>query len=161
MAPPCTVTVSLVISRTAFIFDILISVPPSAVPQGDVEWFEPTARTGEGYWPGFFKTATMSSVEAASTMTAGCDVMFPNQLVTVSGMIGLFYPPKVHTQMAVVPFSAEEGMKRHRSAHAGGCFPAWSRSFGARPAADHPSASGWSGVAAGSLARCTRKVLRS
>ena len=49
MAPPCAVTVSLVISRMAFIFDISISVPPSAVPHGDVEWFEPTARTGEGY----------------------------------------------------------------------------------------------------------------
>ncbi len=29
-------------SRMAFIFPIRISVPPSAVPQGEVEWFEPT-----------------------------------------------------------------------------------------------------------------------
>lgn len=71
MAPPCAVTASLVTLTMAFIFDILISVPPSAVPQGEVEWFEPTARTGDGYWPGFFKTAMISSTEAASTTTAG------------------------------------------------------------------------------------------
>src|ERR1700726_2966959 len=91
MAPACAVIVSLVISRMAFIFDILISVPPSAVPHGEVGWFEPTARTGDGYRPGFFKTAIMSSTEAASTMTAGWEVMFPNQFVTESGMTGILY----------------------------------------------------------------------
>src|ERR1035441_7690674 len=91
-APACAVTVSLEISRMAFIFDILISVPPSAVPQGDVEWFDPTARTGDGYWAGFFRTATMSSTEAASTTTAGWEVIFPNQFVTEFAMMRLFYP---------------------------------------------------------------------
>jgi hypothetical protein len=68
--------------RIAFIFDILISVPPSAVPQGEVEWFEPTARTGDGYCSGFLMTAMMSSTEAASTITAGLETMSPNQFVT-------------------------------------------------------------------------------
>src|SRR5437667_8347556 len=75
----------------AFIFDIWMSVPPSAVPHGDVEWFDPTARTGDGYFCGFFTTAMMSSTVVASTTTAGCEVMLPNQLVTVAGMERILY----------------------------------------------------------------------
>src|SRR5271169_4322198 len=95
MAPACAVTVALVMSRMAFIFDIWISVPPSAVPQADVEWFDPTARTGAGYLSGFFRTVTMSLTEVASTMTAGCETMFSNQFVTVLGMIGILYGLKL------------------------------------------------------------------
>ena len=58
------------------------SVPPSVTPQGAVEWFEPTARTGAGYFTGSFSTATMSSTELTSTMTLGCEIRSPNQLLT-------------------------------------------------------------------------------
>ena len=37
-----------------------MSVPPSTTPQGAVEWLEPMARTGEGYFTGSFRIATMS-----------------------------------------------------------------------------------------------------
>src|SRR5947207_15944691 len=91
MAPPCAVTVSDVTGPMAFILVILMSVPPRQVPQGEVEWFEPTARTGDGYLTGSFRTATISATDPASTITAGCDVMFPNQFVTVFDMISVFY----------------------------------------------------------------------
>src|ERR1035437_7663552 len=68
--------------RIWFIF-IRISVPPSATPHGAVEWLDPTARTGEGYFTGSFMTATMSSTEFASTITLGCETILPNQFVTV------------------------------------------------------------------------------
>ncbi len=59
-----------------------ISVPPSATPHGAVEWFEPTARTGEGYFAGFFITSTMSATELASTIIWGWETTSPNQLAT-------------------------------------------------------------------------------
>ena len=69
-APASTVIVSGPMFRIRFIF-IRISVPPSATPQGEVEWLEPTARTGDGYFAASFRTATISSTELASTMTLG------------------------------------------------------------------------------------------
>src|SRR5260370_14922253 len=92
IAPACTVTVSLPISRMLFILDILIRVPPSATPTGAVEWLEPTARTGEGYWFGFFRILIMSSTEVASTTTRGCEIRSPNQLVIV-GPAAMRSPP--------------------------------------------------------------------
>src|ERR1039457_2239326 len=83
MAPACTVTVSVPISTMRFILDILIRVPPSATPTGEVEWLEPTARTGEGYWSGSIRILTMSLTEVASTTTRGCETRSPNQLVIV------------------------------------------------------------------------------
>src|ERR1700761_1844453 len=68
---------------------IRISVPFSATPQGAVEWLEPTARTGAGYFTGSFITATMSSTLFASTMTWGWETIFPNQFVTVFSAIAL------------------------------------------------------------------------
>src|SRR5262249_48263705 len=89
IAPASAIREFVVMFRMRFIF-ILISVPPSATPQGAVEWFEPTARIGAGYWLGFLKTLTMSSTVFASTITLGCDTTSPNQLVTVkSDMIDL------------------------------------------------------------------------
>src|SRR5215472_6619684 len=85
-----------------FIFAMRMRVPPSAVPQGEVEWFEPTARTGEGYCAGFFRIATISSTEAASATTAGWELMFPNQFVTV-GMIRLFYPVRMRMRSSDCP----------------------------------------------------------
>ena len=85
-APASTVIVSAPMSRIRFIF-IRISVPPSATPQGEVEWLEPTARTGDGYFAASFRTATMSSTELASTMTLGCETMSPNQLMTSGSAI--------------------------------------------------------------------------
>src|SRR5215472_12637911 len=82
MAPACTVRLSAPIFRIWFIF-IRMRVPLSATPQAAVEWFEPTARTGEGYVAGSFITRTMSSTEFASTTTAGWETMLPNQFVTV------------------------------------------------------------------------------
>src|SRR5215469_1281912 len=82
MAPACTVRLSAAIFRIWFIF-IRMRVPLSATPQAAVEWFEPTARTGEGYVAGSLITRTMSSTEFASTTTAGWETMLPNQLVTV------------------------------------------------------------------------------
>src|SRR5271166_1050975 len=91
-APASTVMVSVPICRIRFIF-IRSSVPASATPQGAVEWLEPTARTGAGYFAGSFSTATMSSTELTSTMTLGCEIRSPNQLVTsgsaMSSPVGL------------------------------------------------------------------------
>src|SRR5215471_2094375 len=81
-APASTVRVSLPMFKKRFIF-ILIRVPPSATPHGAVEWFDPTARTGDGYLSGFFKTEMMSSGEFASTIACGCETKSPNQFVTV------------------------------------------------------------------------------
>src|SRR5581483_4878926 len=80
-APAWAVTVSGPTSRIWFIPFILITVPPSATPQRDVEWFEPTPRTGEGYFAGSFRIATISSTDFASTITCGCDTTSPNQLL--------------------------------------------------------------------------------
>jgi hypothetical protein len=52
---------------------------------------------------GSFITATMSSTEAASTITAGLEVIFPNQLVT-AGMIGPFYPCGEETNAPIWAF---------------------------------------------------------
>src|SRR5690349_3185982 len=91
MAPPCAVTVSAVMEVMPAIFSILRRVPPSAVPQGEVEWLEPTARTGAGYLSGLLRMATMSWTDEGSTTTAGWETMFPNQFVTVCGMGIILY----------------------------------------------------------------------
>src|SRR6185437_5406911 len=93
-------------SRILFIFDILMRVPPSAVPQGEVEWFDPTARTGAGYCDGFLRIETISSRVAVSTTTAGWETMLPNQLVTVAGICRLFYPDLIENGMGEVPHHA-------------------------------------------------------
>src|SRR3984885_2812549 len=80
-APASTVILSASILRMRFIF-IRRRVPPSATAQGAVEWLEPVARTGAGYFAASFMTVTMSSTEFASTMTLGCETRSPNQLVT-------------------------------------------------------------------------------
>ena len=70
----------------------MMRVPPSTTPQGAVEWFEPMARTGEGYFTGSFRMETTSAVELASTTTCGCETKSPNQFVTVD--VGMEFPPR-------------------------------------------------------------------
>src|SRR5690242_8167078 len=64
------------------ILRITIRVPPSATPQGVVEWLEPTALTGLGYFSVSFRTEMISSTLSASTTTCGDDTMLPNQFCT-------------------------------------------------------------------------------
>src|SRR5215470_2211153 len=68
--------------RMRFILRMMTTVPLSATAHGVVEWLEPTARIGLGYFSASRRIAIISCTFSASTTTAGDDVMSANQLCT-------------------------------------------------------------------------------